>query len=106
MQRTLLDDVRDFIHDKWKHSECELCGTDRWMVYPEPTEYAYLTVGSRSGPLIISAQATVAFLPLSCVNCGNLRLVDARVFEEWREVKELEQQCRLDSTAFRTNRRR
>lgn len=86
-QRSLLDDIRDFIAEKWKHSECELCGTDRWMSYPEPTEYIYLIVGGRAGPLTISSQATVAFLPLSCINCGNLRLIDARTFEQWRREK-------------------
>ena len=89
VQRILVDDVREFIAEKWKHSECELCGTDRWMSYPEPTEYIYLTVGSGHGPVVFSAQATVAFLPLSCINCGNLRLIDARTFEQWRRTKEL-----------------
>jgi hypothetical protein len=46
VQRTLLDDVREFIDEKWKHSESELCGTDRWMVYPEPNVYAYLIAAS------------------------------------------------------------
>jgi hypothetical protein len=50
VQRNLLDDMRDFIKEKWKHSECELCGTDRWMVYPEPATHAYLAAGDERGP--------------------------------------------------------
>jgi hypothetical protein len=84
--RTLLADVNDFTSEKWKHSECELCGTDRWMFYPEPTEYVYLVVANKSGPRE-PPQPTVAFLPLTCANCGNLRLIDARTFEKWREAR-------------------
>ncbi len=86
VSRTLLDDIKEFISEKWTHSECELCGTDRWMTYPEPNEYVYLTVGAKAAPLALSSNAAVAFLPLSCVNCGNLRLLDARIFERWREA--------------------
>jgi hypothetical protein len=84
VQRSLLDDIREFIDEKWKHSECELCGTDRWMVYPEPNSYAYLIAAGEPGMVQPFAHATVAYIPLSCSNCGNLRLVDARIFEIWR----------------------
>jgi hypothetical protein len=30
------------------------------------------------------------YLPVSCINCGNLRLIDARTFEKWRSEKQLE----------------
>jgi hypothetical protein len=86
--RTLLSDLNEFTSEKWKHSECELCGTDRWMFYPEPTEYVYLIVANKSGPANTLPQPSVAFLPLSFVNCGNLRLIDARVFEKWREARD------------------
>ena len=87
VQRSLLDDIRDFIDEKWKHSACELCDTDRWMVYPEPTTHAYLAIGDEHGPPRVP-QPMVAFLPVSCINCGNLRLVDARTFEKWRKDRE------------------
>jgi hypothetical protein len=86
--RTLLDDVNEFTAEKWKNSQCEICETDRWMFYPEPTEYMYLVVAPRSGPPNVYPQQSVAFLPLTCVNCGNLRLVDARIFEKWREARD------------------
>jgi hypothetical protein len=88
VQRSLLDDVREFIDEKWKHSECELCGTDRWMVYPEPTTHLYLTVGDARSPPS-APQPMVAYLPVSCINCGNLRLIDTRIFEKWRKEKEV-----------------
>jgi hypothetical protein len=83
VQRSLLDDVRDFIDEKWVHSECELCGTDRWIIFPEPNTYAYLIAASDRGPQAYE-HATVAYLPLSCSNCGNLRLVFKQVFDQWR----------------------
>ncbi len=84
-RRSLLDDIRDFITEKWtKESACELCGTDRWMVYPEPTTHAYLPVGDETAPPRVYPQPMVAYLAASCVNCGNLRLIDARTFEKWR----------------------
>ncbi len=86
----LLDDVREFIDQKWTHSSCELCGTDRWMVYTDPTPYAYLSVADEQGAPAAYSHPMVAFLPVTCVNCGNLRLVDARVFEKWRSAKRLE----------------
>lgn len=89
-QRQLLDDIREFIDQKWTHSACELCGTDRWMVYPDPTPYAYLSVADERSAPPAFAHPMVAFLPVTCVNCGNLRLVDARVFEKWREARSLE----------------
>jgi hypothetical protein len=82
----LLDDIREFINEKWKHSECELCGTDLWMVYPEPTSYAYIPVGGGEGPPE-TPQPMVAFIPASCTSCGNLRLIDARTFEKWRRER-------------------
>ncbi len=87
VQRGLLDDLRDFIDEKWKHSECELCGTDGWMIYPEPATHIYLSVGDERSPPPIP-QPMVAFLPASCRNCGNLRLIDARTFEKWRKERE------------------
>jgi hypothetical protein len=85
VQKRLLDEIKEFINEKWKHSECELCGTDRWMIYPEPTSHAYIPVGDANGvpTRAYYAQPMVAFLPLSCMNCGNLRLIDARTFEKW-----------------------
>ena len=84
----LLAEVREFIDQKWKHSACELCGTDRWMIYPQPTSYVYLSIADERGPLPRPfAQTIVAFLPVSCINCGNLRLVDARIFEKWRRER-------------------
>lgn len=50
VQQSLLDDIKEFINEKWKHSECELCGTDRWMIYPEPATYAYIAIGDDGGP--------------------------------------------------------
>jgi hypothetical protein len=91
VQRTLLDDVREFIDEKWKHSECELCGTDRWMVYPEPTTHAYLPVGDERNPPSIP-QPMVPYVAVSCINCGNLRLIDARTFEKWRRHRDREAQ--------------
>jgi len=85
--RTLLDDINEFTAEKWKHSECELCGTDQWMFYPEPTEYVYMVVATKNGPPNIFPQPSIAFLPLTCVNCGNLRLIEARIFEKWREAR-------------------
>jgi hypothetical protein len=87
VQRQLLDDVREFIDEKWKHSACELCDTDRWMIYPEPTTHIYLSVADERGPPQTAAHPTVAYLPLSCVNCGNLRLIEARTFEKWRRER-------------------
>ena len=88
VQRSLLDDIRDFIDEKWtRGSACELCGTDRWMVYPEPTPYAYLVVGDERGPPPTHSQPAVAFIPASCTTCGNLRLIDARTFEKWRRER-------------------
>ncbi|HEU0218844.1 MAG TPA: hypothetical protein VFQ90_19460 [Stellaceae bacterium] len=83
----LLDDVRDFIDEKWKHSECELCGTDRWAIYPDPYPYAYLVAAGEKGILQAFEHKTLPYLPASCTNCGNLRLIDARIFEKWREAK-------------------
>lgn len=88
VQRTLLDDIREFIEQKWKHRECEICGTDRWMVYPEPTTHLSLPVGDEHGPPAIFPQPMVSYLPISCVNCGNLRLIDARTFENWRRDRQ------------------
>jgi len=89
VQRSLLDDIRDFIDEKWtKQSACELCGTDRWMIYPEPSTHVYLPVGDEGGPPQ-APQPMAAFLPASCINCGNLRLIDARTFEKWRRTREL-----------------
>jgi hypothetical protein len=87
VRRSLIDEVREFIDQKWKNSACELCGTDRWMVYPEPTTDVYLSVGDERGPPP-APQPTVAFIPASCINCGNLRLIDARTFEKWRKARE------------------
>jgi hypothetical protein len=86
--KALLDDVREFIDQKWMHSECELCDTDRWMIFPEPTTHVYLPIGDESAPpRAYYAQPMGAFIPVSCVNCGNLRLIDARIFEKWRREK-------------------
>jgi hypothetical protein len=92
VQRSLLDDIRDFIAENWKKdggstSVCERCGTDRWMIYPEPTTHLYLAVGDERGPPA-APQPMVAFLPASCTKCGNLRLIDARTFEKWRRTRE------------------
>ena len=89
IQQTLLDEIEGFIDEKWKHSECELCGTDRWTTYPEPISHAYIPVGDANGFPTRSwhAQPMVAFLPLSCINCGNLRLIDVRAFEKWRRER-------------------
>jgi hypothetical protein len=84
VQQSLLDEIKEFISEKWKHAECELCGTDRWMIYPEPNQYAYLIAAGEKGALQPFAHATMGYLPLSCSNCGNLRLVDARIFDVWR----------------------
>ncbi|HEY3909157.1 MAG TPA: hypothetical protein VGM07_04615 [Stellaceae bacterium] len=89
VQRSLLDDVREFIEEKWKHSECELCGADRWMVYPEPNVYAYLLAASDKNVPQAYSHSTVPYVPVSCVNCGNLRLIDARTFEQWRSERGL-----------------
>lgn len=86
VQQTLLDEVRGFINEKWQHSECELCGTDRWMIYPEPNQYAYLIASAETG-LQPSTHNTIGYLPLSCSNCGNLRLIDSRIFDLWRKDK-------------------
>ena len=80
----LLDDVRQFIDEKWKHPECERCGTQVWGVYPDPIVYAYLPIsGERSPPMSLPPPSR-SVLPLRCDNCGNVRLIDAEVFEQWR----------------------
>jgi hypothetical protein len=89
VDRSLADDIRDFTYEKWKkQGACELCGTDRWMIYPDPTTHVYLPVGDEGGPpRAYYAPPMVAFLPVSCINCGNLRLIDARTFEKWRRER-------------------
>jgi hypothetical protein len=87
VRQILLEDLREFIEEKWKHSECELCGTDRWMVYPEPNTHAYLAVGEERTPPGRIPPPMVPYLPVSCINCGNLRLIDARTFEKWRRER-------------------
>ncbi len=69
VQQNLLDEIKAFINEKWKHGECELCGTDRWMIYPEPASHAYVPVGDANGVPTRGwhAQPMVAFLPLSCI---------------------------------------
>jgi hypothetical protein len=88
VEPSLLDDVRKFIEEKWQHSECELCGTDRWMIYSEPNQYAYLIAAGETGIVQPYAHTTMGYLPLSCSNCGNLRLIDARIFDLWRKGRE------------------
>jgi hypothetical protein len=90
VQQALLAEVKEFINEKWKHSECELCGTDRWMIYPEPTSHAYILVGAADSVprTVVGALPMAEFLPLSCINCGNLRLIDARTFEKWRRGRD------------------
>jgi len=83
----LLDEIRVFIDEKWKHGACELCDTDGWMIYPEPTTHIHLSAGGERGPQPGAAQRIVTFLPIGCRNCGNLRLIDARIFEKWREAR-------------------
>ena len=82
--RTLLDDVRDFIDEKWKHSECERCGTDKWAIAPEPLSYVSLDAGINPSPFSGQAMACVALI---CTNCGNLRLVAKGAFDKWREER-------------------
>lgn len=86
-RRPLVGDIAAFIEEKWKHSERELCDTDQWMVYPEPKTHAYLPVGDERNPPQIP-QPMVPYVALSCVNCGNLRLIDARTFEKWRRERD------------------
>jgi hypothetical protein len=56
------------------------------MVYPEPTTHVYLPVGDEGGPYT-APQPTVPYLPVSSVNCGNLRIIDERTFEKWRRER-------------------
>lgn len=84
LEPTLIDEVIKFVEEKWKHSECEICGTDRWTVFPEFAAYAYIPVNNESGPASVIPPPSVPFLQLSCANCGNLRLVLKKVFDEWR----------------------
>jgi RNase P subunit RPR2 len=85
--RSLLDDVRQFIREKWKRSACELCDTDLWAIYPDPNTFIYLVAAGGPGMFQPYPHSTVPYLPVSCVNCGNLRLVDAGIFEKWRAEK-------------------
>ena len=81
--RTILDDIREFVEEKWKHSECEICGTDSWGVNPEPLSYAHFTVGADLAPNVIPAPS-VGALMLNCTNCGNIRFVAKWTFDQWR----------------------
>ena len=88
LARTLLDEISDFVREKWKHSECELCGTDRWLALPDDAAYAYIPVNSEGGPAGNVPPPSSVYVQLLCSNCGNLRLVAKQVFDEWRRVRE------------------
>src|SRR6266851_3488781 len=82
--KTILDDLREFSAEKWKHSECELCGTDKWGVNPEPFTLVYLPTTAEEELQRGYAHASILYFPVSCLNCGNLRLIWRGIFEQWR----------------------
>ena len=83
--KTLLDDVKRFTDAKWKHHECEICGIENWGIFPEDHVYMYVPVAAdRTNPFRVMPPLARPILPLSCQNCGNVRLIDKEVFEEWR----------------------
>ena len=84
LAKTLFDEISEFVGEKWTHSECELCGTDRWVAFPDFAAYAYLPVNSESGPSQVVPPPSTTYIQLFCNNCGNLRLVARQVFDEWR----------------------
>jgi hypothetical protein len=84
LERTILDDVKDFVDEKWKHSECEICGNDHWGINPEPASYVHLPMGSGEQTLSISSILSANCLILNCTNCGNVRLVVKGIFDQWR----------------------
>jgi hypothetical protein len=83
---TLIDEVRDFISTKWKTRRCEICDTDKWKVLPDSIAYVRLDLANEynAGINPASFPYSVLYLQISCLNCGNLRLVDKEIFDEWR----------------------
>jgi hypothetical protein len=91
VSRTLIGDVREFIAQKWKNNKCEICDTDKWKVLPDAIAYARLDLANGDGKGVDPAlfPYSILYLQVSCLNCGNLRLVDKGIFEDWRaEQKE------------------
>jgi hypothetical protein len=82
-----IEEIDDFISEKWKHSECELCGNDSWGVHSDSPVSALLPLGIEEDFTRPLKEVFVAYIPLSCTNCGNLRLVLKQVFDKWRSER-------------------
>jgi hypothetical protein len=82
--RSLLDEIKEFTDLKWKQSECERCGVESWLIYPDEIAYIRLTVAGKESFPNVTPQPSRGAIPLTCLNCGNIRLIDTEVFERWR----------------------
>jgi hypothetical protein len=83
VSKTLLDEVKEFTDEKWRASECEVCGVESWEIAPDLYAYAYVPVGGEAAPQNFPAPSR-PILWLSCRNCGNVRFIDREIFERWR----------------------
>jgi hypothetical protein len=87
--KTLEDEVKEFVAEKWKNSECELCGADQWGFNPEPFSFVYMPVGRGEGVQGSYPLNSVVSLALQCTNCGNLRLITKGIFDKWLRERKL-----------------
>src|SRR5579863_9330852 len=86
---TLLDDVKKFTESRWKHHECEICGIESWLLYPDMIAYVRIPIsGEDTTPQLLPPPSRGA-LPLTCQNCGNIRLIDIEVFHRWRSEQKV-----------------
>ncbi len=81
---SLLDEIKEFTDEKWKTKECERCGVESWLIYPDVVAYVRLTLAGEDSLPNLAPQPSRGALPLTCLNCGNIRLIDTEVFQRWR----------------------
>ena len=61
-------------------------------------DHACLSSGRGRAQSATGTPADGGISSVSCINCGNLRLIDARTFEKWRREREGAQQHPADKT--------
>lgn len=99
------DDVTSFFQERAPNSaQCQLCGASKWNVMyvaadEDPqviaTTYGLPVVLAKNGKKPVNltesiqsiATAGVAVIPLSCENCGIMRVMDVRPLVAWKNEK-------------------
>lgn len=79
------DDIAAFNRSRGvRNTHCERCGEFNWAVHNSDADATVAALPTAKDNVRADVDLFIALILMSCINCGNVWIIDRALFENWR----------------------